>query len=185
MNKILKTTIVLTIPFLFSSCSKIGSMINNIGYSEVKYDEFHEKAVNAWVDVPYTLATVNGTIVSTKDNTKTTTELKNVRVEVEDGRPVAKSSASTQEQMASTYVYQNATTISDVSNIDSDYMQVSMKYYVYFNGGFKIVEKYKIDYPEIGLKEEGESTIIYDKYGMMTKMAASGTSSGKISISYK
>ncbi len=185
MNKVLKSSVLLAIPFLLSSCSMLSSLMENFTYKEVEYEEFHEKAVNAFEDVPYKLATVNGKMTSKVSGMETTETYKNVKIEIENGRPVTTSSMSENEQSAASYIYSNASDITDPSSASiSDEYEIDVKFYVSSSGGFKIVEKLKMSYPELGIDIDVDATLKYDKYAMCTSVSSKGTTKGDVTIKY-
>ena len=184
MNKVLKSSVLLTIPFLLSSCSMLSSLMENFTYKEVEYEEFHEKAVKAFEDVPYKLATVNGKMTSKVSGMETTETYKNVKIEIENGRPVTTSSMSANEQSAASYIYSNASDITDPSSSSiSENYDIEVKFYV-SSSGFKIVEKLKMNYPELGIDMDIDATLKYDKYAMCTSVSSKGTTKGDVTIKY-
>lgn len=185
MNKIFKSSALLVLPFMLSSCSLLNSIMDKIQYKEVEYSEFHEKAVEAWVNVPYTKATVNGKVMTKQQGMEITQKFDNVKVKVEDGRAVLDDNGdySGQQANAASLINSNATYITDVSESSSS-IEAEIKYYISSSGGFKIEETIKMSLPEYGIDENIKGTIKYDKYAMMTSEVVSGTSKGKITIKY-
>lgn len=184
MNKIFKSSALLVLPFMLSSCSLLSSIMDKIQYKEVEYQEFHEKAVEAWVNVPYTKATVNGKVETKQEGMEIIQKFDNIKVKVEDGRAVLDDNGdySGQQANAASLVNNNASIIGDIGALSTD--EIDIKYYISNTGGFKIEETIKMSLPEYGIDENIKGTIKYDKYAMMTSEVVTGTSKGKITIKY-
>ena len=132
---------------------------------QVEYKEFHEKAVAAWKDVPYTKATVNGHMKQTVQGQEYAEEFKNVEVKLSAGsvdaawaaelatKIIAGDEDAAKAYEAAIMVATNATVVPE----SKDY-----KYYV--GGGFKLEMT----------DDDEKATMTWDKYAMLTGLTETG-----------
>lgn len=146
---------------------------------------FTEKAEEAWKNVPYTKVVVNGTISFQIESDVQEIKIKDIELPLKDGAldtDKAQEIDVTEEnviqyEMASLMVSMNAYYVGqsygDILENSEASKGVEAKFYV--GNGFKVT-----------LKEDGNSaTLVWDKYGMMTKMDQKTPDSGSMSLTAK
>lgn len=155
-------------------------------YKEVDYQTFHEKAVEAnLLESGYTTATVNGTIdgsalATTEGGFSGSYTLKDVKItNLENGHvylndldPLSMITMSREKLIAYAILSLEAHTFPEPTP-QEDVGEYDVKFYA-GSSGFKITAK----------TEKTEGTLIYNKYGLVSSLKASGEAKGKLTVKW-
>ena len=166
LNKVMMGAAALV---LLTGCSSMKS---------VDSKTFLEKATEAWKDVPYTEATINGSFEMGEQKVT----IKDVKLPVKDGT-LDMTKAATMEipeerqmeyTIAATFVQVNAVVIgTQYASYEASEENIEVKFYV--GNGFKVTAK----------DDKNSATMQFDKYGMLTKVTEKGDEAGNVSITVK